>query len=381
MRDIKFWRSEEMVATGIQFSFEYVFPNSFHTIERDTITDSDINVFLFRWETIDAINPTSETSTEKFFNIIYELNKRGFKFIADFTSEAEPSRVDRDRVEFLSKLQKAGVSLKNFALAQNDSLNLHGGIMNYGDKIVQLIHFPYFLLATEYFMKKYVDNTIQIHTLDKNKDFLCLNRRVSNHKYKILKRLWERGLLKDTNWTWVDTLMDKSKIDSQFISDLGIDFNKTIQLEGDVMYGRELQYADEYLYTINPKWYYESKVDIINETHIASDRIHITEKTWKAIYLGIPFVINSSKFHLERLAQFGYKTFGNVIDENYNINRSVDNMIDSAIKLSKLYNSNEIVDITEWNKERIRDINSHKFILTKYFLEPLYKLYSKKSII
>ncbi len=383
MGDIKFWTHKITGYTGIQMLFESVFPNSFEVYNEaiSRVNPSDINIIVFRWETKNAINPTYNTTTTEFYNFISELNDMGFYFMGDFSTEAEPIGVDSGRVEFIKELLSLGVPLKRIILAQNDSLRLSGYKMNYGGYPLQVIHFPQFLLGTPFYMNLYVTNPLLSSDTHPTKDFLCLNRRVSNHKYKMLKRLWERDLLKDTNWTWVDTLMDKSKINSKFISDLGIDFNKSIQLEGDIMYGRELQYADEYLYTINPNWYYDSKVNIINETHVSNDRIHITEKSWKAIYLGIPFVVCSSNYHLDRMRIFGYKTFNTIIDESYDIKNNMDSIIDSAIKLSKQYNSNEVRDICDYNRDRILDLNSHKWVLENYFIKPLSDIYSKRVII
>lgn len=381
MGNIKFWTHSITGFTGIQMAFEWVFPNSFETYGTNSnVNTSDVNIITFRWETNNAINPTYNTTTPEFYKFISELNGLGFYFMGDYSTEAEPVLVDSNRIEFIKSMLSIGVPLNRIILAQNDSLRLDGYKMNYGGYPLQIIHFPKFALTTPFYMSKYITN-VSIHNMEKNKEFICLNRRVSNHKYKMIKRLWERDLLKDTNWTWVDTIMDKSKIDSKFISDMGIDFDNSIQLDGDIMYGRELQYADEYLYTINPKWYYDSKVNIINETHISNNRVHITEKTWKAIYLGIPFTIYSSNNHLERLKEFGFKTFGNVIDESYNKRNNLDKIIDTSIQLSKVYNSNEVVDICEFNKERIKDLNFYKWILENYFLKQLNNIYSKKVII
>ena len=89
------------------------------------------------------------------------------------------------------------------------------------------------------------------------------------------------------------------------------------QLEGDVMYGEELSVADEYLYSVNPKWYYDSKVNIVTETLYENSQIHITEKTFRAIALEMPFVLVAPAGSLEYMREYGFKTFGDVFDESY----------------------------------------------------------------
>lgn len=373
MRNIQFWYDDVTGYTGIQMLFEWVYPNSFKSISRDSVNPNDINIIVFRWEMVTAINSTNLTSKPEFFKLISELNKMGFYFMADFSTEAQSIGVNSERILFLDKLVSLGVDMNRFILSQNNSFELSVVNMKYGNHTIKRNHFPHFLLSTPFYMNQYIDSTIPHHKSNPTKDFLCLNRRVSKHKYEMLKRLWERDLLKKTNWTWVDTTMPFDEVDSDFKDAIGLDFSKSIQLDGDVMYGRELQYADEFLYTINTNWYNDSKIDIINETYSSdfSKRIHITEKTWKAIYLGVPFVVHATNGHLDRLNLFGFKTFGNLIDESYNWKMGVDYVINSAINLSKLWNNSEVVDICEYNMEKIKDKNMYKYMIDKWVLDPL----------
>jgi hypothetical protein len=373
MRNIQFWYDDVTGYTGIQMLFEWVYPNSFKSISRDSINPNDTNIIVFRWETTNAINPTTLTSKPEFFKLISELNKMGFYFMADFSTEAEYVSTNSERILFLDKLVSLGIPMNRFILSQNNSFELDVTNMRCGNHIIKRNHFPHFLLSTPFYMNQYIDSVTPHHKSNPTKDFLCLNRRVHKHKYEMLKRLWEKGLLQKTNWTWVDTTMPFDEVDSDFKNAIGLDFEKSIQLDGDVMYGRELQYADEFLYTINTTWYDDSKVNIINETYPSniSKRIHITEKTWKAIYLGIPFVINATNGHLNRLKLFGFKTFGNLIDESYDWEVGVDSIINSAITLSKLWNSSEVVDICGHNMEKIKDKNMYKYVVDKWVLEPL----------
>jgi hypothetical protein len=142
---------------------------------------------------------------------------------------------------------------------------------------------------------------------------------MGNEKYKLIEGLYHMGLLKDTRFSWVKNNTNKNLLNKWLLNELNIDVDnfKPIQLEDDVMYGTDLV-MEEYLYTINPKWYYKSKVNIISETMLYPNLIHLTEKTWKAIYLGIPFVIYApSRYYLKTLRDMGFKTFNSVIDESY----------------------------------------------------------------
>lgn len=53
------------------------------------------------------------------------------------------------------------------------------------------------------------------------------------------------------------------------------------------------------------------------ETVFFEDRLHITEKTFKAIALEMPFILVAPAGSLEYMRSYGFKTFGDVIDESY----------------------------------------------------------------
>jgi hypothetical protein len=153
----------------------------------------------------------------------------------------------------------------------------------------------------------------------------------------------------------------------------GLEF-KSIQLEGDVMYGSRLSYHDEFLFTINPEWYYKSKVDIITETMLYDEAIHITEKTYKSIYLGLPFVVSATKGHLKHLRDMGFQTFNSVINEDYDNmtgKNKVKHVVDAAIELSKIYNTPEVLEICQFNRELYLNHQFRKEVCKKLFFDRL----------
>jgi hypothetical protein len=61
----------------------------------------------------------------------------------------------------------------------------------------------------------------------------------------------------------------------------------------------------------------DSLVYVPTETVYFGRRLHITEKTFKAIALEMPFVLLAPAGSLEYLRSYGFRTFGNVFDESY----------------------------------------------------------------
>lgn len=61
----------------------------------------------------------------------------------------------------------------------------------------------------------------------------------------------------------------------------------------------------------------DSMIYVPTETVYFGRRLHITEKTFKAIALGMPFVLVAPAHSLEYLRSYGFKTFSDVWDESY----------------------------------------------------------------
>ena len=61
----------------------------------------------------------------------------------------------------------------------------------------------------------------------------------------------------------------------------------------------------------------DSLLYLVTETVADGRRLHLTEKTFKPIALGMPFVIVGTAGSLEYLRGYGFKTFGHLWDESY----------------------------------------------------------------
>jgi len=61
----------------------------------------------------------------------------------------------------------------------------------------------------------------------------------------------------------------------------------------------------------------ESLLYLVTETVAAGRRHHLTEKTFKPIAMGMPFVIVGTRGSLEYLRSYGFRTFDSIWDESY----------------------------------------------------------------
>jgi hypothetical protein len=63
----------------------------------------------------------------------------------------------------------------------------------------------------------------------------------------------------------------------------------------------------------------DSLIYVPTETVYFGRRTHITEKTFKAIALEMPFVLVAPAGSLEYMREYGFKTFGDIFDESYDL--------------------------------------------------------------
>lgn len=364
--NLEFWKHPLIGGTGIQQLLESYFDFSFKEYDKSKINPHKQNVIIFFWETLQSINLEFKTNNSDFIELLKELNELGFTFLADYTTESN-YYIDTERIEFLDKLKHAGINLNKFRLVTNNPMDEF--YIEYGPYRIKHIHFPHFLLSTPLNMDKYASDLSEYRHIKPSKDFLCLNRRVQEHKFNFVNRLSERGLLSDTNLSLVSNKTNPDIMrNSSLVTELNIDVDnfQSIQLEGDVMYGKELDMADEYLYRINPKWYFDSKVNLIVETNNGDNPTHITEKTIKAIYLEKPFVVYGTSNHLNILKNYGFTPFTDFIGP-YDCT-DIDSVIDAGILLSTIWEHPNLISSCKWNKENLMNRDTMQQIIFNWFL-------------
>ena len=79
----------------------------------------------------------------------------------------------------------------------------------------------------------------------------------------------------------------------------------------------------------------DSLVYVPTETVFFGQRLHITEKTFKAIALEMPFVLMATAGSLEYMRSYGFQTFGNVFDESYDEETDDQLRVEKVVKLLK----------------------------------------------
>jgi hypothetical protein len=122
--------------------------------------------------------------------------------------------------------------------------------------------------------------------------------------------------------------------------------------------------------------YNNTRFEIVLETLFDDQRWHLTEKIFRPIACGQPFILASTPGALEYLKNYGFNTFGNYIDESY------DTVTDPVERLKKILDvmkhisnlsvdekdelSNNLKDITEYNRKLFFSQEFYQTIVNEY---------------
>jgi predicted CopG family antitoxin len=226
-------------------------------------------------------------------------------------------------------------------------------------------------------------------TVDRPYKFICLNRRATWHRFGVVAKLWpykRQGLLSfwqegfvqnDYNYLteqkkefikklpnlvnlWRDNNIDKSmpltllkKYDPFTITN---DVNPT-----------DDQYSDKF---------YKSYLHIVTETSMI-DEGFFSEKIFKPAIYFQPFVLVGQYKGLEYLKKIGYKTFSDVIDESYDLERDNEKRLimgmDSAIEFIKKVDSNLMIKLWPILEHNSKVFSNRANTITNNLVEDLQK--------
>ncbi len=235
-------------------------------------------------------------------------------------------------------------------------------------------------IGFDFFMHQIAEHT-KNHMINKkfDKSFACLcqSKRVAHHRLGMIYELQRRNLLdkgmisctnyenvvesKKSNWidddvntdTYMDQFQDFKKNKNKFISLLPINFDNKINSHFDKTFDETHIFDHSFLW-------------VSNETKKEHSGIFITEKTYKAIAYGNPFVINGDNGSLAYLKIMGFKTFDKWWDESYDNDNSHTKIKKIADIIEELHKKdvnelkimyNEMMPILKHNKNLLQNFH------------------------
>ena len=220
-----------------------------------------------------------------------------------------------------------------------------------------------------------------VWTDDKIYDAIWLNRVPKGHRISSLVEANKRGLLDNMVWSCgyeEDTPPppDNDEKTEEFVKQLpkmAENEPRENQQDGPIRAKHDRKFNFQWLLDCKVNIVSESQArDIIIEMDPAQPVRFLTEKTFKPMAYGMPFMIFGNRNSLKRVRELGFKTFPEWFDESYdeeeNFTLRLNAMLDSYEKfLSEEHSIEEIRDALEHNFNRISD----RFWIMSRIVDPI----------
>ena len=177
--------------------------------------------------------------------------------------------------------------------------------------------------------------------------FLFLNGRMREHRKYLLCHLRDLGLLDQALWSNLDSSLGVGPLitgdgtgrltyrgetlQSVQIPEHYLPSNYEVEKYRDsvtglteVVMSPEFKKIRNYLFKnewgdiyLNPEAYLNTYFSLVTETVFFINRSFRTEKIWKPIAIGHPFIVASNRGYYRALQNLGFRTFGHLIDESF----------------------------------------------------------------
>lgn len=256
-----------------------------------------------------------------------------------------------DYVMLKNKLTMASVT--NF----NNVLLLTGNMSNdIIDNDIKTIHWQYFETAMRMSAKKPSATDKENPTLKK---FLCLNRIPREIRYYFMYQMWNKNIIHEFNAS-LKEITDLSEIvsynNNEFINQIKDNDNFASLLNSLPWIIDTPQFNANHWDNIEYDFKASNLIFITTETLFSSDstNLFLTEKTFKPMALGMPFIVIGNPYILKRLRSLGYKTFDTLWDESYDeefdCHKRMEKIVQLVEDLHYKYTTEQLFDLIEENK-------------------------------
>jgi hypothetical protein len=212
------------------------------------------------------------------------------------------------------------------------------------------------------------DKIVEYDPIDNRNLFLMYNRNPRPHRVRFLiellkNNIFNRGFvsLGDVNMynPEIYLIPKEDKNHFNFLKD-----NSPIHIES----APNLHY--NLACNITTEDYDKTFISIISETLTYEDTLFISEKTWKPIMVGHPFIILGNKGTLKFLKSIGYRTFDKWFNEDY------DDDDDETIRINKIVKI--LTDYCQKTKEELLSIREEMKEVCKRNQQNFIRLYGLK---
>lgn len=246
------------------------------------------------------------------------------------------------------------------------------------EQLENCIYFP----DHEYFFR-FVnrDQTIPAIPAERNYDFTLLNRTHKWWRASCTCDLLHHGVLSNSLWSY-NTQCDIG--DDPLDNPIELDSEPGWRQRVDSFYNNGPYTCDEFTATqqndhhcVNTELYHSSYFHIVTETHFDADQssgTFITEKTFKPIKFGQPFVVVGPQGTLAALRNTGYRVFDQVLDNSYD---TIKNNTERWTAVRKLLIGMQLKGTGNLFKQCMPDIEWNQKMFLSRAVDPLNTLIEK----
>lgn len=202
---------------------------------------------------------------------------------------------------------------------------------------IGVYYWSHALIARDWF--RYAEHDTALLNLEFNfdNDFLIYNRAwagTREYRLKFAELLVDNNLVSTSNVKFNPTDHSTHYTQHKFANQkFTVNTNKLEQ--SFRLNSASSSYSADY----NSNDYKNSGIEVVLETLFDDSRLHLTEKTLRPIACGKPFILAATAHSLQYLRNYGFKTFGHLIDESYDsIKDPLDRLIAIIAELRRLSN-------------------------------------------
>ena len=209
-------------------------------------------------------------------------------------------------------------------LLLHSELNSHEVTKYQDNNFIPVYFWSHAVIANDWFRYAQHDLELNYTNFELEKDFLIYNRAWSGtreYRLKFAEQLVNQDLLSNCRTTFAP--IDHVHYSSYQFSNA--DFKPVrLDLENYIAPNTHNSAASA---DYNNQDYRHCGMEVVLETLFDDTRWHLTEKTLRPIACGKPFLLMGTAGSLKYLRQYGFETFGDLIDESYDeIENSIDRL-------------------------------------------------------
>lgn len=176
------------------------------------------------------------------------------------------------------------------------------------------------------------------------KTYINLNRSIRYHRCLMMNELINNDLFDSGYNTWWVEKRTELIEDFPFFESLLTQQYATLDVPRD-----ELDNMNKFCFTTPISYCENSFLFLVTETYSTPNITYITEKTYKPISIGMPFIIFGPPGTLSFLRQLGYVTFHDWWDESYDLDIPINERANVIVKNLKYLNT-----LSDENKIKLR---------------------------